>query len=327
MTGVCAENPPPTNERIDGTTSTPTTVAPTKRDRTRRTVASKTQDTDSFPPQPQANTLLVIITATAGQRIARLRARVQTLQQELQLLKSQGHDVIPQRTVHGDTLATSQRATPGSTAQAGGGKGACMCAWRPMAASVFAWSDRDVMCLGVVRASPEGEEAAAAAAAAAAPPPLTAVDDDDVVSTALSQVPEHTHTSQMQEGCRPSLLWWLWWATSVPRFHDAHTAQPAAQRQWRASNRASGDHGAQRSGSVRTSAPRTCASPWGPAQTTRWPATQAVATTAPTRARWLPWCRHRPRTISCALWGPTRTSPGPGRRGGHTSTLHTTTDV
>ena len=49
------------------------------------------------------------------------------------------------------------------------------------------------MCLGVVRASPEGEEAAAAAAAAAAPPPLTAVDDDDVVSTALSQVPEHTH--------------------------------------------------------------------------------------------------------------------------------------
>ena len=160
--------------------------------------------------------------------IARLQARVQTLQQELQLLKSQGHDVIPQRTVHGDTLATSQRATPGSTAQAGGGKGACMCAWRPMAASVFAWSDRDVMCLGVVRASPEGEEAVAAAAA---PPPLTAVDDDDVVSTALSQVPEHTHTSQMQEGCRPSLLWWLWWATSVPRFHDAHTAQPAAQRQ------------------------------------------------------------------------------------------------
>ena len=104
-------NPPPTDERMDGTTSTPTTVAPTERDRTRRTVASKTQDTDSFPPQPQANTVLVITTATAGQSIARLQARVQTLQQELQLLKSQGHDVIPQRAVHDDTLATSQRAT------------------------------------------------------------------------------------------------------------------------------------------------------------------------------------------------------------------------
>ena len=114
-------------------------VAPPKHDSTRWTVASKTQGAVGFParPQSQSKAALATITVTEGESIARLKAQVQALQQTLQLLESQGYDVVPQHALHGDMLAT-QRATPGSMAQTGGGKGACTCAWRPVAATVCA---------------------------------------------------------------------------------------------------------------------------------------------------------------------------------------------
>ena len=120
VTGVCAENPPK-----DGWHHLHTDHG--RPNQTRPHTADRCVEDPRYRQLPTTTTSKHSAGDHHRDSIARLQARVQTLQQELQLLKSQGHDVIPQRTVHGDTLATSQRATPGSTAQAGGGKGACMC--------------------------------------------------------------------------------------------------------------------------------------------------------------------------------------------------------